>query len=67
MQSVVKRQRIVSRMIIQNHQIKLEAFRSQVLLAAQELPGHRDVFFAIEAQDHNWQVAADSLRPETRL
>ncbi len=36
-------------------------------MTSEELPGHLDVLFAIEAQDYNWKVAADSLRPETRL
>ena len=36
-------------------------------MTSQELPGHLDVFFAIEAQDYYREVAADSLRPETQL
>src|SRR6266851_1855174 len=36
-------------------------------MAAQELAGHLDVLFTIEAQDDYWKVATDSLRPKTRL
>ena len=36
-------------------------------MAAQELTRHRDIFLAIEPQDYDWQIAADSMSPKPRL
>ena len=65
LQRVLQFLRITCRVIVQDHQIEFQAFRSQILMGAQHLPGHLDIFFAVQSQNYNWYVAADSLGPET--
>src|SRR5437016_975733 len=54
-------------MIIQDYQVELEALRSQVLMSAQKLPRGLNVFLTIQPQNHDRQIAADSVRPKSRL
>ena len=54
-------------MIVQDHQIKLQALHPQVLVSTQKLTGHQHILFAFEPQDHDRQIAADALPPERRL
>src|SRR6185436_18865151 len=36
-------------------------------MSAQKLTSHRHIFFAVEPENHDRQIAADSMRPEPRL
>ena len=67
LQRLVQRLRVTRRMVIQNHQIELQSLRTEVLVRAQKLSRHRNIFFSLETQNHNRQVATDAMGPQARL
>src|SRR5688500_6444513 len=54
-------------MVIEDYQIEFQSLRTEVLVRAQKLSRHRHIFFSLETQNHNRQVATDAVAPQARL
>src|SRR6266542_856536 len=64
---VLQRLQVSWRVIVKNHQVKIQTLVMKVLMTTNEFPYNRQIFRAVDSHYDYWQIATDPVGPETGL